>query len=140
MARKKKSMIGVDPLAWLTETNEIEKKDEHVANDKGLAIENNENVLDEVDEARLCLNTVQDISKVVALRNDIMSIVNENDAITINAELVERIDGTSMQVLCALFIYAKKHNLMITWLNPSKALIKTAEIVGVDSILELNKC
>lgn len=92
----------------------------------------------EADEiATLHLHGVQDISKSQALKNEMLSMVNDHDQINIDASDVERIDGTALQLLCSLFIYAKEHNLIITWLNPSEQLLESAKISGVETILEL---
>lgn len=87
--------------------------------------------------ATLHLHGVQDISKSQALKNEMLAMVNDHDQINIDASDVERIDGTALQLLCSLFAYAKEHNLIITWLNPSEQLLDSAKISGVETILEL---
>jgi len=84
------------------------------------------------------LQSVQDISKSQTLKNDLVMLTNDHDQIDIDGSLVERIDGSALQLLSALFIYAKKNNLVINWHDPSEALKKSAETIGVDKILELN--
>ena len=84
------------------------------------------------------LKGVQDISKSQVLKNDLIMLVNENDEFDIDGSIVERIDGSALQLLCALFIYAKENNVVINWINPSDALIRSAEVIGVNKILELS--
>ena len=86
----------------------------------------------------LVLNVIQDISKSQALKNDMLTLVNDNDEINIDASDVERIDGSALQLLCALFNYAHQNNLVINWLKPSEALTQSAKTLGVQKILELN--
>jgi len=90
------------------------------------------------DQPVLQLHGIQDIGKSQALKNDMLALVNENDEINIEASSVERIDGSALQLLCSLFQYAKDNNLVIHWLNPSDALIQSAETLGLKSMLELN--
>lgn len=89
------------------------------------------------DHPVLQLNSTQDISKSLELKNDMLALINDNDEIDIDASNVERIDGSAIQLLCALFVYAKENNLMIHWVNPSEALMSAAELLGVKQILEL---
>ena len=90
------------------------------------------------EEATLHLHGVQDISKSQALKNEMMAMVNDHDQIYVEASEVERIDGTALQLLCALFVYAKENNLIITWVNPSDQLIEAAKTSGVETMLELS--
>jgi len=85
----------------------------------------------------LHLNNIQDISKSQALKNEMLALINDNDEIDINAEEVERIDGSALQLLCALFNYAQQNNLIINWVNPSEALNQAAQVLGMQEILEL---
>lgn len=85
----------------------------------------------------LLLNSIQDISKSQALKHDMLALVNDNDAIDIHASEVERIDGSALQLLCALFNYAHQNNLVINWINPSDVLKESAHTLGMLQILEL---
>jgi len=91
----------------------------------------------ETDHPVLQLNSIQDISKSQALKNEMMALINDNDEIDINAADVERIDGSALQLLCALFSYANQNNLIINWIDPSEALRDAAQILGMQEILEL---
>jgi len=97
-----------------------------------------EEIINDSSHPVLILNSVQDISKSQALKNDMLTLVNDNDEIDIDASGVERIDGSALQLLCALFNYAKQNNLTINWLNPSEVLTQSAKTLGVLEILELN--
>lgn len=85
----------------------------------------------------LVLDSVQDISKVRMLKNDIMALINDSDAIDIDASEVEKIDGSTMQLLTALFIYAQKNNMVINWIKPTRKIIEGAEVLGIKQLLEL---
>jgi len=101
----------------------------------------NEQSVDEQIESGnpvLQLNSIQDISKSQALKNDMLLLINDSDEIDIEASEVERIDGSALQLLCALFNYAQQNNLVINWLNPSEALQQSARTLGLYKILELS--
>ncbi len=85
----------------------------------------------------LVLDHIQDISKSQALKNDMLILINDNDDIDIDASEVERIDGSALQLLCALFNYANQNNLHINWINPSAALKQSVQTLGMQKILEL---
>jgi len=91
----------------------------------------------ETDHPVLQLNCIQDISKSQALKSEMMALINDNDVIDINGEEVERIDGSALQLLCALFNYAHENNLIINWVNPSDSLKEATQILGMQEILEL---
>ena len=97
-----------------------------------------DNAMVETDQPVLQLNSIQDIGKSQALRNEMLALINDNDEINIEASSVERIDGSALQLLCALFRYSKDHNLNIHWINPSDAVIESATTLGLKTILELN--
>ncbi len=138
MAREKKSMIGLDPLAWLDE------EDVHSRTlTEGSGTEDDaQNVPAAASDAQspsdLHLHTVQDISKSLALKNEMLALINDHDEIAIQASEVKRIDGSALQLLCALFIYAQHNNLIIRWIKPTDELIKSAGTLGLRKILELN--
>lgn len=87
----------------------------------------------------LRLNSVQDISKSQDLKNDMLALINNNNQINIEAGDVERIDGSAMQLICALFIYARQNNLSVGWVNPSDAIIEAADILGMTEVIELSE-
>ena len=83
------------------------------------------------------LHVVQDIRKSQALKSEMLSIVNDADEIDIDASEVERIDGTALQLLCALFVYAKANSIVINWVNPADSLLDAARTIGLQNLLEL---
>jgi len=85
----------------------------------------------------LQLNHIQDISKSQALKNDMLKLINDNDEIDIDASEVERIDGSALQLLCALFSYAHQNDLVINWIKPSDSFIQSVNILGMQKILDL---
>jgi hemoglobin-like flavoprotein/anti-anti-sigma regulatory factor len=108
--------------------------DEMVATDSEVITD--EEILTSVNPT-LQLNHIQDISKSLALKNDMLTLINDNDEIDIDASNVERIDGSALQLLCALFSYANQNNLVIHWVKPSKVFIESVQTLGMQKILDL---
>ncbi len=87
----------------------------------------------------LQLNSIQDISKSQELKDQMLTLFDATSNIDINGADVERIDGSAMQLLCALFIYAEKNNYTINWVNPSGSLMKSVKTLGMQKILLLDQ-
>jgi len=102
------------------------------------AEESTEDAFMESTHPVLQLNSIQDISKSQVLKNDMLTLINDNDEIDIYAADVERIDGSALQLLCALFTYANQNNLVINWIEPSDVLKQSAQTLGVQKILDLS--
>ena len=136
------SVAAKEMCAAYVETIEsIDEPEKEVEQKEELPTEINDtddNAMIESDQPVLQLHSVQDIGKSQALKNDMLALINDNDEINIEASTVERIDGSALQLLCALFQYSKEHNLVIHWINPSDAVLESATTLGLKSILELN--
>ncbi|VAW54343.1 hypothetical protein MNBD_GAMMA07-351 [hydrothermal vent metagenome] len=85
----------------------------------------------------LILNSIQDISKSQSLKDEMLTLFDSASEIYINASAVERIDGSAMQLMCALFIYAQKNDYIINWVAPSEALMSSVKTLGMQNILQL---
>lgn len=111
---------------------------EHVEDDehkeKSIDVPEVVDVKTDVPGNRIELHEIQDISRSQALKNELLSLVNENDEIEIDGSRVERIDGTALQLLCALYRYAHSNNISIHWAGCSEALIESANAVGLKQL------
>ncbi len=83
------------------------------------------------------LESVQDIRRSSELKKEITSLLENAVKIDIDGSGVERIDGSAMQLLYALFIYARQNNVAINWIRPSESLIEAARVLGMQGSLEL---
>ena len=128
-------------VAYVDAIDNVDKPENEIEQNDGLPTDTDDtdgNVMIQTDQAVLQLHSVQDIGKSQALKNDMLALINDNDEINIEASEVERIDGSALQLLCALFQYSSDHNLVIHWINPSDAVIDSATTLGLKKILELN--
>ncbi len=88
-------------------------------------------------ESLLELQATQDISQSAALKAEMLSLLDSRQAIQIDASRVERIDGSALQLLCALFVQAENNGVSLQWIEPSDALLQAAKYSGVTSLLNL---
>ncbi len=86
----------------------------------------------------LLLNSIQDISKSQELKDQMLTLFDTTSNVDIDGSEVERIDGSAMQLLCALFIYAQKNNYTINWISPTEAFKKSVTTLGMQKILLLD--
>jgi anti-anti-sigma regulatory factor len=140
MTRKKKSMIGFDPLAWLA--------DDESNDDKNAGHDNKDEINDDKISAQdssvgaaediLILQSIQDISKSELLKQQITTLIKDSKHIQIDASDVGRVDGSALQLLCALFVYAKAHDIQLSWIKPSEAMRVSAQYLGMKEQLSLD--
>jgi hemoglobin-like flavoprotein/anti-anti-sigma regulatory factor len=95
-------------------------------------------VVETIEGDVLTLNSIQDISKSDELKGEILSLVKGSKNIKIDATDVGRIDGSALQLLCGLFAHAKTHDITLSWIDPSDALVASAEYLGVHEQIGLD--
>ena len=144
MAKKSKSMIGHDPLAWLkddaedAEITEVEEKPVKKAKSKKkaskkTAAKGKKAASDTVFE----IQAVQDISSVAELHEEMKKLFS-NEKLILDGEQVERIDAASLQLIFAFIQEAKVSNVDVVWRSPSEALSHSAKLLGMEDALQLN--
>lgn len=88
-------------------------------------------------ESLLELQAIQDISQSAALKTEMLSLLETQQTIQIDASRVERIDGSALQLLCALFVQADNTGVSLQWIEPSDALLQAAKYSGITALLNL---
>lgn len=88
-------------------------------------------------ESLLELQATQDISQSAALKTEMLSLLDTRQTIQIDASRVERIDGSALQLLCALFVQAENNGVSLQWVEPSDALLQAAKYSGLTGLLNL---
>ena len=148
MAKKSKSMIGHDPLAWLkddaedAEITEVEEKPVTKAKKKTAkktatkktAAKGKKTESDTVFE----IQAVQDISSVTELHEEMKKLF-KNEKVIIDGQQIERIDAASLQLILSFIQEAKVNNVDVVWRSPSEALSNSAKLLGMEDALQLNK-
>jgi ABC-type transporter Mla MlaB component len=145
MAKKSKSMIGHDPLAWLKEDAEdaefIEevkpaKKAKKKTAKKTTAKEKTKSKSTTKDTI-FEIQSVQDISSVAELHKELKKLLNYEKVI-LDGGNIERIDTASLQLIFAWLEEAKNNNIEVSWRSPSEALLNSVGLVGMKDVLLLD--
>lgn len=148
MAKKSKSMIGHDPLAWLkddaedAEITEVEdkpvtkakKKTAKKTAAKKTTAKGKKTESDTVFE----IQAVQDISSVAELHEEMKKLF-KNEKIILDGQQIERIDAASLQLILSFIQEANVNNVDVAWRSPSEALSNSAKLLGMEDALQLNK-
>ena len=149
MAKKTKSMIGHDPLAWLkddaedAEITEVEEKPVKQAKSKKKATKKknakskSEKSNDVSDDYVFEIQSVQDISSFSEIHEE-MKTLFKNEKVILSAENVERIDAASLQLILSFIGEAQINNVDIAWRSPSDAISNSAKLLGMEEALQLN--
>lgn len=146
MAKKSKSMIGHDPLAWLKDDAEDAEIIEEVkskpkakkkAARKKAAKSKSKAVKAEKEDSVFELQSVQDISAVAELHEELKKLF-KHEKVILDVSNVERIDTTSLQLLYAFIEEAKVNNVEVAWRSPSEAMSNSVNLLGMQEALQLS--
>ena len=85
----------------------------------------------------ICLEGVVDISKAESVYSDLEALLSGGGDIRINAENVDRIDTSVMQLIVSLKQALAEHGAQLLWESPSTAVVNTARLLGVQEVLGL---
>jgi len=154
MAKQKKSMIGLDPLAWLkdeAEDAEIIEEDKNVskakpkkktvrkkATTKKPATKKTAKVNKTDNGVVFKIQAVQDISSVSAIHSELKALLS-NEKVVLDGEQVERIDAASLQLLYSFIEAARIAGIEVFWRSPSDVLSTNAKLLGMEDALQLSK-
>ena len=151
MAKKSKSMIGHDPLAWLKDDAEDAEISEVIekpaAKAKKKTTKKPETKSDSADKKAKTnktdadvfeIQSVQDISSVADLYEDMKGLFKKQKVI-LDGQLVERIDAASLQLIYTFILEAKINDVDVSWRAPSDALKNSASLLGMVEALQLSK-
>lgn len=151
MAKKSKSMIGHDPLAWLkddaedAEITEIEEKPAVKAKKKiakkttaKTTSADKKDTAKEVADDVFEIQSVQDISSVADLYEEMKELFKKEKVI-LDGQQVERIDAASLQLIYTFILEAKINDVDVSWRSPSEALKNSASLLGMVDALQLSK-
>ncbi|MBF0281014.1 MAG: STAS domain-containing protein [Zetaproteobacteria bacterium] len=84
------------------------------------------------------LDDVINIGKLTTLKNALQQLIEQQQAVTIDASKVERIDTAALQLL-ALFVQTlKNNNIHVTWQQPSEPFITMVNLLALHSLLDIH--
>lgn len=84
-----------------------------------------------------CEPTV-DITVVEELYGHLRKAIEERHVVEIEAEQIERVDGSVLQLFAAFCVEAREVGVVVTWKSVSDALKNAAHILGLEEVLGLN--
>lgn len=153
MAKQKKSMIGLDPLAWLkdeAEDAEVIEEDTAVKKTKSKkktaakktkskkSVKEKASKTKKTDEDVVFeIQAVQDISSVSAIHSELKELLS-NENIILDGKQVERIDGASLQLIYSFVEEARIKGIKVSWRSPSEVLRNNAKLLGLEDALQLD--
>lgn len=154
MAKQKKSMIGLDPLAWLkdeAEDAEVIEEDKTVskvkpkkktAAKKAVSKKSAKEKItksNKTDEGAVFkIQDVQDISSVSTVHSELKELLS-NEKVILDGEQVERIDAASLQLFYSFIEEARTAGVEVSWRSPSNVLSNNAKLLGMEDALQLSK-
>ncbi len=101
--------------------------------------ENNSTASYKKNEAEtIIFDDALDITLVTSYFEQFCQLLNEQKAIVLNGEKIERIDGAGLQLLAAFFKSAGFLQINVHWQGISEPLKRSAEISGLTGILALD--
>lgn len=83
------------------------------------------------------LPSVMDISAVAELKRRLSEFLTATEPVVIDAAEVERVDGSSLQLLLAFQQQANVLGLDLTWQSASEELKASAQLMGLTESLKL---
>lgn len=127
--RKKPNLIGVDPLAWIDDaatktTQRSTAAEENAKPDNKLT---------------LSFDHRFSIREVATIYTQLQQLLDKDVDVELDFEDVDVVDTAALQLLVAFTKEANKRGTSITWQQPSAALFRSAELLGLSHELGLPK-
>jgi ABC-type transporter Mla MlaB component len=130
----KSSLIGVDPLAWLSE-----EEKESVLNENKEASASDKDSSEGKGRAPylIKLNTAITIRDINELMNELNSIEPDEMELVFESDQVEKVDAAALQLLLGFYLFSIEEGKKIIWDKPSEALCHAVELLGMKDIINL---
>ncbi|MGB1800081.1 MAG: STAS domain-containing protein [Gammaproteobacteria bacterium] len=136
------SLIGVDPLAWLSDEEKqsvLEENKEEVVNDNSSEQEEN-SLEDESDKTTYTVNfentiTIRDVEELM----DEFSFIDASvTKVVFECAEVDKTDAAAMQLLTAYYLFAMEEGKEVVWNNPSEMFCHSFSLLGLNEIINLS--
>ena len=82
---------------------------------------------------------VMDIAIIAKFHRQLVTVLASQQAVVLDASQVERADSSALQVLSAFMQDALAQQQSVRWKAPSDALYRSATLLGLTEILNLDK-
>lgn len=84
---------------------------------------------------RINLGEVLDISTVSELKSKLVAVLENQGSVVLEANEIEKADTSALQVLMAFVQDARVQKQNVKWYQPSQALIRSADFIGLRELL-----
>jgi len=130
----KNNLIGVDPLAWLSD-EEKQSVLNKAENSEILASGNEQKKMASTYTVNLSSAlTIRDVSELMDELNAIDNACNE---IVFETEQLERVDAAALQLLSAFYLSATSATKKVIWNRPGEALCHAVEVLGLSEVINI---
>ncbi len=160
---KKKSLIGIDPLAWLNEDESdkeevsidlgekvakseiVEKESEELSDEFNETETNDQDIMEEeviemeVEQSEnnsgdcFKLESSISIADVSTLHEQLKIYLDQKNELEIDCSEVESVDAAALQLFIAFLYEAEKQNKKVIWKEPSDLLRATIKMMGLNN-------
>ena len=140
-ADNQNSLIGVDPLAWLSDEEKAAiANQKNEAPEEELPKEENQSSAEVVTDSVYTVQlsnalTIRDISELI---QELSNIGDDKNELVFESEQVERVDAAAMQLLLGFYIFAVDAGKKVIWQKPSEALCNAVELLGLNEIIDIS--
>lgn len=129
----KQNLIGVDPLAWLSDEEKQTVLNENKASEVEAGQESNSE-----SAYTISLPSALTIRDVSELMEELNEIDDKHQELVFDAENIERVDTAAMQLILGFYLFAKDSGRKVIWNKPSETLHHAAEILGLKELININ--
>ena len=89
------------------------------------------------DTTHVVLEAALGIADARALHEKLGTVLASATSVVLDGSRVERLDAAAMQLLAGFFRSARNRGLAISWQSPSPGIQQAAQLLGLESILEM---
>lgn len=142
------NLIGVDPLAWLSEeekasvlTEGNQVPESTLNEEQEQSIEAKETEVEQQTESTnqgsytVDLDIAVTIRDVAELMDELSFIDSEVKEIIFECEKIEKTDAPALQLLAGYYLFANQDGKNVIWHNPSESFQHGVELLGLKGIL-----
>jgi anti-anti-sigma regulatory factor len=130
----KSNLIGVDPLAWLSE----EEKESVLNENKEASASDNDSAEEKGNTLYVIkLNTAITIRNINELMDELNSIEPDEMELIFESDQVDKVDAAALQLLLGFYLFAIEEGKNVVWDKPSEAFCHAVELLGMKDVLNL---
>jgi ABC-type transporter Mla MlaB component len=131
----KSKLIGVDPLAWLSE----EEKESVLNESKDTSVVENTDDGEQLDTPYLIkLNSSVTIKDIAELMEELNNISSDETELVFESNQVEKVDAAALQLLLGFYLFAIEAGKKVVWDKPSEVLCDAVELLGMKDIINIS--